>query len=141
MVARELGNRLYPKSGVNEGFHNCSHHSGIAANIDRLARLNEYHTRTTIAYGLHKLATTPDGDGSLLDHALVVYGSGMSNANQHDHDPLPMLLAGSASGRLQGGRHIAAPAGTPAANLILTALHKIDVPVESFGDSTGVLEL
>ena len=72
MVARELSNRVYPKSGVNEGFHNASHHSEIPANIDRLAKLNEYHTRTTIAYFLHKLASTPDGDGSLLDHAMIV---------------------------------------------------------------------
>ena len=108
MVSRELSNRLYPRSGVNEGFHNASHHSGIPANIERLAKLNEYHTRTTIAYLLRKLADTPDGDGSLLDHSLIVYGSGMANPNQHDHDPLPMLVAGGGSGRLQGGRHIRA---------------------------------
>jgi hypothetical protein len=139
MIARELSNRLYPKSGVNEGFHNASHHSEIAGNIDRLAKLNEYHTRTTIAYFLHKLATTPDGDGSLLDHSLVVYGSGMANPNQHDHDPLPMLLAGGGAGRLQGGRHIRVPDDTPAANLWVTVLNKLDVPIESFGDSTGAL--
>jgi hypothetical protein len=141
MVARELSNRLYPKSGVNEGFHNASHHSGIPANIDRLARLNEYHTRTTIAYFLKKLADTPDGDGSLLDHSLVVYGSGMGNPNQHDHDPLPTLVAGGASGRLRGGRHVRAADGTPAANLLVAVLDKLDVPLESFGDSTGALEL
>jgi len=141
MIARELGNRVYTKSGVTEGFHNCSHHSGIAANIDRLAKLNEYHTRTTIAYGLHKFATTPDGDGSLLDHSMIVYGSGMSNANQHDHDPLPMLLAGGGSGALQGGRHIRAADGTPVANLLVSVLNKIDVPIEAFGDSTGALDV
>jgi uncharacterized protein DUF1552 len=141
MVARELSNRLYPKSGVNEGFHNASHHSGIPANIARLARLNEYHVRTTIAYFLGKLADTPDGDGSLLDHSLVVYGSGMGNPNQHDHDPLPMLLAGGASGRLRGGRHVRVADGTPAANLFVSVLDKLDAPVESFGDSTGTLEL
>ena len=101
LVARELSNRLYPRSGVNEGFHNCSHHSEVPANIERLAQLNEYHTRTTIAYFLQKLADTPDGDGTLLDHSLVVYGSGMSNPNQHDHHPLPMLLAGGGSGLLR----------------------------------------
>ena len=141
MVARELSNRLYPKSGVNEGFHNASHHSGIPANINRLARLNEYHTRTTIGYFLGKLAATPDGDGSLLDHSLVVYGSGMGNPNQHDHDPLPMLLAGGGSGRLRGGRHVRVAEGTPAANLFVTVLDKLDAPVESFGDSTSALEL
>jgi hypothetical protein len=141
MVSRELSNRLYPRSGVNEGFHNASHHSGIAANLERLAKLNEYHTRTTIAYFLRKLADTPDGDGSLLDHSLVVYGSGMANPNQHDHDPLPMLVAGAASGRLSGGRHIRAAEGTPFANLLVAVLDKLDVPVAAFGDSTGALEI
>jgi hypothetical protein len=141
MVSRELSNRLYPKSGVNEGFHNASHHSEVPANIDRLAKLNEYHTRTTIAYFLQKLASTPDGDGSLLDHSMVLYGSGMANPNQHDHNPLPMLLAGGGAGRLQGGRHIRVPDDTPAANLLVTVLSKLDVPIESFGDSTGALEI
>src|SRR5688572_2034170 len=141
MISREVSNRLYPKSGVNEGFHNASHHSGIAANIERLAKLNEYHTRTTIAYFLRKLADTPDGDGSLLDHSLVVYGSGMANPNQHDHNPLPMLLAGGASGRLEGGRHIRAADDTPFANLLVSVLDKLDVPVTSFGDSTAALEI
>jgi hypothetical protein len=141
VIARELSNRLYPASGVNEGFHNCSHHSEVPANIDRLAQLNEYHTRTTIARLLEKLASTPDGAGSLLDHSMVVYGSGMSNANQHDHDPLPMLLAGGGSGRLRGGQHVRLPDGTPAANLLLTVLHKLDVPLESFADSTGTVDV
>ncbi len=101
-------NRLYPKSGVNEGFHNASHHSGIAANIERLAKLNAVHAHHDRVFPA-QLADAPDGDGSLLDHSLVVYGSGMANPNQHDHDPLPTLLAGGASGRLAGGRHIRAP--------------------------------
>jgi hypothetical protein len=141
MVARELSNRFYPRSGVNEGFHNASHHSGIPANIDRLARLNEYHARTTIAYFLKKLADTADGDGSLLDHSLVVYGSGMGNPNQHDHDPVPMLLAGGGSGRLRGGRHIRVADATPVANLFVAVLDKLGVPIESFGDSSGALEV
>ena len=141
MVSRELSNRLYPRSGVNEGFHNASHHSGIAANVERLAKLNEYHTRAGIAYFLRKLADTPDGDGSLLDHSLVVYGSGMANPNQHDHDPLPVLVAGGGSGRLRGGQHVRAAEGTPFANLLVTVLDKLDVPVAAFGDSTGALEL
>jgi hypothetical protein len=141
MVSRELSNRVYPKSGVTEGFHNASHHSEIPANIDRLAKLNEYHTRTTIAYFLRKLAGTPDGPGSLLDHSLIVYGSGMANPNQHDHDPLPILLAGGGTGRLAGGRHLHAADGTPFANLLVTVLDKLDVRLESFGDSTGALEI
>jgi hypothetical protein len=141
MVARELSNRVYPRSGVTEGFHNASHHSEIPANIDRLARLNEYHTRTTIGYFLEKLASTPDGDGTLLDHSMIVYGSGMANPNQHDHNPLPILLAGGGAGRLRGGRHIRAAEDTPFANLLVTVLAKLDVPIESFGDSTGALEV
>jgi hypothetical protein len=141
LIARELSNRLYPRSGINEGFHNCSHHSDVPANIDRLADLNAYHTRTTIRYLLERLADTPDGDGTLLEHSIVVYGSGMSNPNQHDHDPLPMLLAGGGAGRLQGGRHIRVPADTPAANLLLAVLDKLDVPLESFADSTGAVEI
>ncbi len=141
MVSHELSNRVFPKSGVTEGFHNASHHSEIPANIDRFAKLNEYHTRAGVAYLLDKLAGTPDGEGSLLDHSLVVYGSGMANPNQHDHDPLPILLAGGASGRLQGGRHIHAAPATPFANLLVAVLGKLDVPVESFGDSTGALEI
>jgi len=140
LLARELSNRVYPRSGITEGFHNCSHHSGVPANIDRLARLNEYHTRATLASLLQKLASTPDGEGNLLDHVLVVYGSGLSNANQHDHDPLPMIVAGGAGG-VRGGRHVAVPEGTPAANLLLGVLQKLDVPVTSFADSTGVVEI
>jgi len=140
LVAREVSNRVYPRSGITEGFHNCSHHSEVPANIDRLARLNEYHTRTTIGGLLQKLASAPDGDGTLLDHSLVVYGSGMSNANQHDHHPLPMLLAGGAKG-VQGGRHLRVPEDTPAANLLLGVLNKLDVPLEAFADSTGAVEI
>ncbi len=141
MIAKEVSNAVYPASGVNDPFHNLSHHSEVPANIDRLARLNEYHTRTTIAYFLGRLAETPDGDGTLLDHSVVLYGSGMSNSNQHDHEPLPTLLAGGASGKLRGGRHIRAGAGTPMSNLLLAVLHKLDVPAERFGDSTGTVEI
>jgi hypothetical protein len=140
MLARELSNRVYARSGITEGFHNCSHHSGVPANIDRLARLNEYHTRTTIGSLLQKLGSAPDGDGTLLDHSLVVHGSGLSNANQHDHDPLPMLVAGGGGG-VRSGRHIAVSEGTPAANLLLGVLQKLDVPLTSFADSTGVVEI
>jgi hypothetical protein len=140
LLARELSNRVYPRSGISDGFHNCSHHSEVPANIDRLARLNEYHARTTIAALLTKLANTPEVDGSLLDQSLIVYGSGMSNANQHDHHPLPMLVAGGAGG-LRGGRHISVPEDTPAANLLLGVLHKLDVPLPAFADSTGAIDI
>jgi hypothetical protein len=140
LVAREVSNRVYARSGITEGFHNCSHHSEVPANIERLARLNEYHTRTTIASLLQKLGDTPDGDGTLLEHSLVVYGSGMSNANQHDHHPLPMLLAGGAHG-VRGGRHERFPEDTPSANLLLGVLQKFGAPIESFADSTGAIAI
>ncbi len=90
---------------------------------------------------MRKLADTRDGDGSLLDHSIVVYGSGMANPNQHDHDPLPILLAGGGAGRLRGGRHMRAADGTPFANLLVSVLGKLDVAAESFGDSTAALEV
>jgi hypothetical protein len=139
MIAKEVSNAVYPASGINDPFHNLSHHSEVPANIDRYARLNEYHTRSTFAHLLGRLNDTPDGDGTLLDHSVVLYGSGMSNSNQHDHEPLPTLVAGGASGALAGGRHIRAGTDTPMANLLVALLQKLDVPVESFGDSTGVV--
>ena len=141
MVAREVSNRVYAESGINDPFHNLSHHSEVEANIERLARLNAFHTRTTLAYFLEKLRDTPDGDGSLLDHSMILYGSGMSNSNQHDHDPLPLLLAGGASGRLQGGRHIRAGLGTPMANLLAGMFEKLDIAADTFGDSNAVLTI
>ena len=141
MLAKEVSNAVYPASGVTDPFHNLSHHSNIPDNIERLARLNTYHT-SVFAYFLDKLASTPDGDGSLLDHSLVLYGSGMSNSNQHDHDPLPIILAGGASGRLEGGRHLrSAEKKATLSNLLLAMLDKLGVSQASFGDSTGMMTL
>jgi hypothetical protein len=140
MFAKEVSNAVYPASGVREPFHNLSHHSNVPDNIVRLTQLNQYHART-FAYLLEKLRNTPDGEGTLLDHSLLLYGSGMSNSNQHDHDPLPIVVAGGASGKVKGGRHIQAASKTPLSNLLLGMLHKLDVPAESFGDSTGVVEI
>lgn len=140
MFAKEVSNAVYPASGVREPFHNLSHHSNVPENIARLAQLNQYHVRT-FAYLLEKLRNTPDGEGTLLDHSLVLYGSGMSNSNQHDHDPLPIVVAGGAAGRMKGGRHIQVAAGTPLSNLLLAMLHKLDVPADSFGDSTGTVDI
>jgi len=141
MVAREVSGRVYGESGVNDPFHNLSHHSEVPANIERLARLNAFHTASTIGYFLQKLQDTPEGDGTLLDHSMILHGSGMSNSNQHDHDPLPLLLAGGASGRLEGGRHIRAGLGTPMANLLAGMLGKLGIPGDSFGDSNSVLTI
>jgi len=140
MYARDTSGALYPQSGVREGFHVASHHSNVRANMDRFALINRYHT-TLLAYFLEKLRSTPDGDGTLLDHSLILYGSSMSNGNQHDHDPLPVVVAGGASGRLRGDRHIVTPPHTPMSNLLLAILDKLGVEQSSFGDSTGKLEI
>ena len=140
MFAQEVSNAVYPESGIREPFHNLSHHSNVPDNLAKLAQLNQYHVRM-FGYLLEKLAASPDGDGSLLDHSLVLYGSGMSNSNQHDHHPLPILVAGGAGGRMQGNRHVRTGKGVPLSNLQLALLQKLDVPAESFGDSTGVVSL
>lgn len=140
MFAKEVSNAVYPASGIRDPFHNLSHHSNIPDNIAKLAQLQQYHVRT-FAYLLQKLKDTPDGDGTLLDHSMVLYGSGMSNSNQHDHKPLPIVLAGGACGKLAGGRHIKTTPETPLSNLLLSMLHKLDVPATSFGDSTGTVEI
>ena len=140
MMAQELSGAVYPASGIREAFHNLSHHSHVRANMDKLAVLNTYHV-TTMSYLIQKLKATPDGDGNLLDHSVVLYGSGMGNSNQHDHEDLPIVLLGGASGRLQGGRHLVFPAKTTMSNLLLAMLDKFGIPLEKFGDSTGKLEI
>ncbi|MEP7247905.1 MAG: DUF1552 domain-containing protein, partial [Gammaproteobacteria bacterium] len=140
MFAKEVSNAVFPASGIREPFHNLSHHSNIPDNIAKLALVNQYHARMA-AYLLQKLRDSPDGEGTLLDHSLVLYGSGMSNSNQHDHDPLPIVVAGGAAGKLRGGRHIHAAPKTPLSNLLLAMLRKLDVPAESFGDSNGIVEI
>jgi hypothetical protein len=140
LMSKELSNAVYPKSTIRDAFHILSHHSGVPSNIDRFTVLNRYHYQL-FAYFLNKLKVTPDGDGSLLDHSLVLYGSGMSDGNGHNHTDLPIVLAGGASGRLTGGRHIANPTKTPMANLLLAILDTLEVPSEKFGDSTGRVSL
>jgi hypothetical protein len=140
MMAQELSGAVYPASGIREAFHNLSHHSHVPANMDKLAVLNTYHV-TTMRYLIDKLKATPDGDGSLLDHSVVLYGSGMGNSNQHDHEDLPAVLIGGASGRLKGGRHLVFPAKTTMSNLLLAVLDKFGVRLEKFGDSTSMLQI
>src|SRR6187549_3911022 len=140
MFAQEVSNAVFTGSGVREPFHNLSHHSNVADNIAKLAQLNQYHA-ATFGYLLKRLRETPDGDGNLLDHSLLMYGSGMSNSNQHDHKPLPIVLVGGAAGRLKGGRHIRVAPNTPLSNLQVAMLHKLGIEEPSFGDSTGVVEL
>ena len=140
LLAKELSNAVYPKSGVKDAFHILSHHSNIRENQDRFAVLNRYHVGL-LAYLLDKLQKTPDGDGTLLDHSLVLYGSAMGDANQHNHYPLPIVLAGGASGKLKGGRHIRNTPETTMSNLLVAMLDKLDIPTEKFGDSTGMLSI
>ena len=140
MLARELSGRAYPSIGVSEGFHALSHHGNNPEKIADQAKINAYHT-SMVVYFLERLAATPDGDGSLFDSALVLFGSGMGNSNEHDPRRLPLIVAGGAGGRLSGGRHLRFPDGTPLTNLHMTLLTKLGVPVESIGDSTGHLEI
>jgi hypothetical protein len=140
MLARENSNAIYPGSGVREGFHNASHHSNERRNMDQFAVINRYHVRQ-LARFLDKLRATPDGDGTLLDHSLILYGSSLSDGNEHDFDPLPVILAGGGSGRVEGGRHLRNPPGTPMADLLLGMLHVLGAPVERIGDSAGPLDI
>jgi hypothetical protein len=136
MVAREISNRTYPQVGVSDGHHAISHHSNQAAKMDKNVKIQTYHV-SLFAQFLEKLRTTPDGAGSLLDNSIILYGSNMSNSNAHNHFPLPILVAGGASGRMKGGRHLKYPDHTPMTNLLLTLLDKAGVPMDSLGDSTG----
>jgi Protein of unknown function (DUF1552) len=138
MMAREVSYRTFPMLGISEGFHPASHHQNNPARLENLTKINTYHV-SLLAHFLEKLRSTPDGDGNLLDHSLVLYGSGMSNSNIHNHSPLPVLVAGGAAGKMTGGRHLKYPENTPMANLLLTILDKAGVPQESVGDSTGLL--
>jgi hypothetical protein len=140
MLAKELSNAVYPKSGVRDSFHILSHHSNVEANKARFAVLNRYHVGL-FAYFVDKLSKLPDGDGTLLDHSVVLYGSGMSDGNSHNHDPLPIVLAGRAGGTLKGNRHIRQKDLTPMSNMLLAILGKLGCPEEHFGDSTVPLAI
>jgi hypothetical protein len=139
-LATELSNTVYPESGVRDSFHTLSHHSRIEENKARFAVLNRYHVGL-FGYLLEKLDALPDGDGSLLDHSVLLYGSGMSDGNEHNHDPLPIVLAGRAGGTLEGGRHLRHTPGTTMSNLLLAILHKLGIEQEGFGDSSEALAI
>jgi len=138
MLAREISNRTYPQVGVTEGHHAVSHHQNRAEKKAMNARIQTYHV-TLFKRFLDKLDSIEDGDGSVLDNTLLLYGSNMSNSNAHDHYPLPNVVVGGGRGRHNGGQHIREADHTPMTNLILTMLDKADVPVESLGDSTGTV--
>ncbi len=134
-LASELSNTVYPASGIRGAFHILSHHSNLEENKAKFAVLNRYHVGL-LAYLLAKLDALPDGDGSLLDNSMMLYGSGMSDGNEHNHHPLPVVLAGRAGGALDGGRHLRHAPETTMSNLLLAMLHKLGIERESFGDST-----
>jgi hypothetical protein len=140
MMAREISLRPYPEIGVPDPHHPLTHHRGDAVMIEKVAKINTFHNQL-FSYYLDRLQATPDGDGSLLDHMIILRGSGMSEGNGHRHDNLPILIAGGGTGRLRGGRHIKAPAGTPVSNLFVDLLAKLDVPIDQFGDSNGRVDL
>jgi hypothetical protein len=138
MMAREVSYRTFPKIGVPDPFHATSHHQDIPEKLEKLTKINTYHVGL-VAYFLEKLKSRPDGDGTLLDHALVLFGSCMSNPNLHNHSPLPVFVAGGAGGNLKGGRHVKYPENTPMANLLMTVLDKAGVHGQNMGDGTGLL--
>ena len=140
MLGRELNFRTYPEIGVNEGHHGLSHHGDRPEQIEKVARINTYQA-DLFAWFLSKLQSTPDGDGTLLDHSLFLYGASLSNPNLHAHYDLPLTLVGGAGGALKGNRHLVFPAETPMTNLLLAMLDKVGVPTASLGDSTGPLSL
>jgi hypothetical protein len=140
MIGREFSGRTYPEIGVPDAHHPISHHQRDPVRMEKCARINRYHVQLFAAF-LDKLRTTPDGDGSLLDHAAIIYGAGMSEGNGHVPTNLPILLAGGAGGRLRGGRHLRFPAGTPLANFHLSLLDKLGIRIERHGNSTGPINL
>ena len=135
MMGHETSNRAYPEIGVPDAHHALSHHGGDKALIEKLKKVDR-HLTEMFAYYLDRLAATPDGDGSLLESVMMLYGSGMSDGNRHDHHDLPTLLLGAAAGP-NGGRHMRVAKDTPNTNLFLTMLDELGVPIDTMGDSTG----
>ena len=138
-LARELSNRTYPEIGVPDPHHPTSHHGNDPEKLAKIAKINTFHV-SLFAQFLEKLKSTPDGDGSLLDNTVYLYGSGLGNSSIHDHENLPILVAGGAACGMRGGRHIRYTNGTPLANLHLTLLDRVGIRVDSFGDSNGKVE-
>jgi len=140
IMARELSGRTYPMIGIPGQHHLISHHRDDAELMSQKARIDTYHVQM-LAYFLEKMQATPDGDGSLLDHSLIMYGSGMGNGNLHRHSDMPVLLAGKLGGKFKTGYHLDYKMDTPMANLLVAILDKAGVPIEKMGDSTGPLKM
>ena len=139
MMAREGSNRPYRSIGIADGHHNLTHHQNDAEKIAKITKINEVHVKM-FAYLLERLKATPDGGGNLLDHALILYGSSISDGNLHTHHDLPIVVAGGGAGQVKGNRHLVFPKDTPLNNLLLSLLDKAGVPAEKFGDSTSKLD-
>jgi len=135
-MGRDVSSRVYPESGVKTPFHALSHHGENPQKIAEYAKLNAYHVGM-VPYFLNKLKNIPDGEGSLLDHSVVLYGSPMGDSNIHEHKRVPLFLAGHANGRLKGNLHVTTPRGTPMGNVLLTVLRRLGADVDRVGDSTG----
>jgi hypothetical protein len=139
MLGREVSARAYPEIGVPDAHHPTSHHQNDPEKLAKLSKINVFHMQQ-FAYFVEKMRSTADGDGTLLDRSMLLYGSAISDSNVHMHDNLPLVLVGGAGGRIRGGRHLVYAKGTPVTNLFLNMLDKMGVPAESIGDSTGRLE-
>jgi hypothetical protein len=139
MLAYDGSNRPYPFIGVPEGHHDLSHHEGKEEKKQKIAKINRFHI-TQLAYFMQKLKSTKEGSGSLLDNCMIVYGSGIADGNSHNHNDLPVLLAGGGAGTLQPGRHVKFESKVPMTNLYLSMLDRMGAPIERLGDSTGTLQ-
>jgi len=139
MMAREGSNRSYKQIDVPDGHHSVTHHQNDPEKISKTIKINEFHVKT-FAYYVDKMKNTPDGDGNLLDHSMLLYGSSIADGNKHTHDDLPLVLVGGASGQIKGGRHLAYPNETPMNNLLIGMLDKAGVKTDKFGDATGEID-
>jgi len=140
-MGRDASSRVYPESGITKGFHPASHHGNKPSNILEFAQINRYHV-SLLPYFLEKLQSIQDGDASLLDRSVILYGSPMADGNIHNHKRCPLIVLGGANGRLPGNMHVKAPAGTPMANVMLDVMHRVGLDdIDQFGDSTATLPL
>jgi hypothetical protein len=138
-MSRDVCMRVFAESGVTTPFHSCSHHGETPAHIAEFAKINKYHV-SLLSYYFEKLKNTPDGDGSLLDHSLTLYGSPMGDSNVHNHKRLPLFLMGHGGG-VRGNNHVKVPEETPMANVLLTMMNKLGMNMDHLGDSTGVISI
>jgi hypothetical protein len=138
MMAREISMRAYTNLGISEAFHPLSHHGNDPSKLDKLVRIQNYHSKIAARF-IQRLADMPDGDGSMLDHSIILFGANMSNSDKHNNDPLPNAVFGHAYGGIKGGQHLHYPQDTPQSNLLLTLMQKAGIPMETFGDATGPL--